>query len=525
MFSVWMGCGKDNTTAPQTPAEISAVSIICNPLSPAPGDTAWLTVQPLGEGGVPSYDWEVGGGALLSQKSISVQWVVPEETGVFRVAVKVTLGTATDTLSRYVMVRRCESVNTGIRFSYAPQVAEDFLIIGAQESASTPGFPGYHVYRLGLTVEQVTQNQAPSVDGGYDFTFIGNTLLASVVTNYNSFLRQQSMNVIMFPLAFGTKKYVSNNDQNGTVYRKCQHTSPSATADLKMVAWVGHSIGASEDGTKDLVNIDYRKETGPISILTISKDSTYKYEDWLYRYFRNIHPMFTPDERNILYFNDSTGTYEPCLIPVDPVTGPRVGQNRQIGGPALHGIFFNSSVQVSEKTIFEWNPKIPTQLGFIDMGKNFCILDYEAETVDIVSSVGKIQEFVWSEDGEAAVVTKTGVAVVTPGGTPDTVFVKERTGDDVYGLNWSPAGVGEKGLAFRMVRKGVSTAESFSALVYYSMTAKRWYFASPRIAAANTEPSVDYRWLRAVFDLSGNGIFIPVPVSDDGGKVVIYHSY
>jgi hypothetical protein len=533
VFFVWIGCGEENVNAPETPSEISALNIICNPLSPAPGDTAWLTVQPVGTGGVPSYEWWVGGGTLLSRESISVQWAVPDTPGVFRVSVKVTLGTAVDTMGKYVMLRRCVPVETGIRFSYDPRVSDsDVIITGSNLTVSDPNFFGYHVYRLGTPVEQITSNGAPSVDGGFSFTFIGDDLLSSVVTNGNPFLRRQSMNVILFPLTFGSKRYVSNNDQFGSTFRRNRHLSPSATRNLKMVAWQAHSVGGSEDGRNDLVNIAYRKETGPIQILTIAKDSTLKEYGWLYRYFRNIKPMFTPDESesNILYFVDSTGTYEPCLIPVDAATGPAIGQNREIGGPAKHGIFYNSNVQISEKTVFQWNPKAPTQLGFIDVAGNFCLLDYDLETVDIVSSVGKIQEFAWSDDGEAAVINKTGVLILTPpGGAPDTAFVKERIGDGIAGVNWSLPGVGEQSLGFRMVRKGISTAESFSALVLYSMTNKKWYFASPRIPASTTEPTVDYRWLRAVFDPSGFGMYVPVPTlipaPGEGDQVVIYHSY
>ena len=127
-------------------------------------------------------------------------------------------------------------------------------------------------------------------------------------------------------------------------------------------------------------------------------------------------------------------------------------------------------------------------------------------------------------------INKTGVLILTPpGGAPDTAFVKERIGDGIAGVNWSLPGVGEQSLGFRMVRKGISTAESFSALVLYSRTNKRWYFASPRIPASTTEPTVDYRWLRAAFDPAGFGMYVPVPTlipaPGEGDQVVIYHSY
>jgi hypothetical protein len=529
MVFLWMGCGKETATAPQKSADVDALSIIVDPLSPAPGDTAWLTVQPVGSGGTPVYNWRVDEGTLISNASISVQWVVPDAKGIYRVAVKVAIGSAIDTISKYVMVRDCESIDTGIRFSFNPRVSDtDFIIFGSNISPSNPLFVAYNAYQVGLQTEQITINGDPTVDGGFDLQFVGNTLVSSVITNYNSFLRQQSYNVILFPLRFGTKRFVSNNDAGGSIYRKNQHTKPDATADLSKVVWQMHLVGPSEDGTKDLVNIAYRKLTEPIKTLTTSQDSTEKNGLVLQRYYRNVVPMFTPNERNILYFTDTTGTFEPCIIQVDPVNGPVIGSNRELGGPGRHGIFFNSGVTVSEKTVFEWNPAAETELGFVDASGKFCILDYADSSVQVVSSVGKITEFAWSFEGEAAVITKAGVLIVTPGGAPDTVFVKERVGDQLVGVNWSFPGVGEKSIGFRMVRRGISAQESFCALVIYSLERKQWYYVSPRIPASAMEPSVDYRWLRVMFDVSsGGGLYAAIPTvrADGGDAVTVYHSH
>jgi hypothetical protein len=523
LFFVWTGCGKDNTTEPSQ-SKIHALAIICNPLSPSPDTTAWLTVQPVGEGGVPKYKWQVEDGTLLSDTSISVQWVVPDTTGVFKVSVKVTLGAAVDTMSKYIMVRHCITEDTGVDFSFAPLFSEGLIIIGSRIPASNANFFGYHVYRGGT---QITSNGTPTVDGGENFTFIGDYVLASVVTNANPVLNKtaQSMNVILFPLSpFGSKRYVSNNDQLGLNRRKNQHLNPSATNNLRSVVWEAHSV-KSDDGREDLVNIAYRKETEPIQILTIAKDSTLKSYGWLYRYFHNIKPMITPDEKNILYFVDSTGRYEPCIIPLDATTGqPVIGGNKVIERQNGRRIFRNSGVQVSEKTIFQWNPAAETELGFIDLSGKFCLLDYADSTVEIADSLGAVQEFTWSDDGEAAVINKTGVWIVTPpGGAPHKVFSLERPENDVViGVNWSPPNMGEKSLAFRLTRKGISSAESFSALVYYSIPRKQWYYASPRIPASSMEPDVDYRWFRVSFDPSGFGMYAPVPTEDG---VVLKHSY
>ncbi|MGD1049253.1 MAG: hypothetical protein ABR899_10945, partial [Candidatus Krumholzibacteriaceae bacterium] len=224
----------------------------------------------------------------------------------------------------------------------------------------------------------------------------------------------------------------------------------------------------------------------------------------------------------IVYFVDSTETYEPCVIPMDG-TDPIIEQRRATREGERHGIFYNAGVKVSEKTIFQWNPVDHTQVGFIDDNRNFCLFDYSDSTVQIVSNVGKLSEFIWDPNGKIAAVNDAGVIVATPGGAVDTVFAKERDSDDVIGVNWSP-GTSDQRIGFRLVRKGSSSVESFSALVIYSVDNHRWYYATPEIKPImSTEPTVDYRWWRALFD-SGGGMYAPVPLSTGSGGVVLYYT-
>jgi hypothetical protein len=235
--------------------------------------------------------------------------------------------------------------------------------------------------------------------------------------------------------------------------------------------------------------------------------------------------LFAPDDGTIIYFTDTTETFEPCVIPMDG-TEPVIEQRRAIREGQRHGIFFHAEIDISEKTVFQWNPHIPTQLGFIDDARDFCLFDYDDSTAEIVSNVGKLDEFVWDASGQIAAVNDAGVIIATPGGVPDTIFVKERASDGVIGVNWSP-GTSDKRVGFRVVRKGASPTESFSALVIYSVNDHRWYYATPQIKPAmTTEPTVDYRWWRAIFEAeSQSGMYAPVPLSTGGGSVVLYYTH
>jgi len=523
----WAGCSNnDNPVVIEKPSTIEVQAIIVNPLSPEPGGTAQLTAQVKGFGEAATYEWTVSGGTLNDNGKINVSWTVPAQSNVvYRVFVRGTTGTAVDTMSTYVMVRNVETINTGLKFTFYPQlIAGELYYTGTNKNPLDNGFRGYHAYKNVLPPDPIDKFTSPPVDGGYEFAFFAGGLVTSSIVNGADYLRQQSMYVFLFPLPSGTKRIISNADFGGTLYRKNQSIYPSASSDLNMYVWEYRQPGAFDDGTRDLINIRFRSGTSAVRTLTASKDSVYILGGWSYSYYENVMPMFTPDNGTIIYFTDSTGTFEPCVIPMDG-TEPLVDEARALMVGSRHGIFFNAGVSVSEGTIFQWNPAIPTQLGFVDNGGRFCIFDYAAENVQVVAD-GPLREFVWSVDGKVAGITSDGVYVLEPGQTvAKRIFAKERSSDDLIGVNWSP-GLDNQRLGFRVVRKGKSSWESFAAFVIYSVDDDRWYYASGQIKPVlGTEPDVSYIWMRVVFDPESDGMYVPVPIAAEGGKVVLYRSF
>jgi len=514
----WAGCSKDETPVDVTPPpDVELLSIICNPLAPEPGETALLTVQGTGSGGIGAYEWQVSGGTIIDNGTINVSWETPETAGIYRVFVKATVGTANDTASTYIMLRKTDIVETGIRYSLYPNlVYGELYFIGSTLSLSDRLFYGFHAYRLAESeVIQLTTNENPRIDGGFDFVFTQEGLLTSVAINAAEFIRQQAMNVIVFPLVAGATRFVSKNEFLGGPVRKNQHTHPDATADFGMFVWQYREVGAADDGTEDLTNVAFRAGTlltDPIKILTVAKESN---PDGFITYFRNIRPLFTPDETSILYFTEKRDWFEPCIIPIIEGTEPDTASRHLIE------VFRAAEVKVSERTVFEWNPVVPTQLGFLDTQGKFCIFDYAAETVEVLGT--GVLSFAWSADGKLAGVTDEGVYILEPGQTAArSIFTKERPSDDCLGLNWSP-GTSNQRVGFRLMRKGASSKESFSAFVVYSLDDDRWYYASKRIASSS-DPDVIFPWMRVVFESFGDGMYAPVPVPTGGGQVVLYYS-
>jgi hypothetical protein len=545
------GCSRDETPADSGVSDSLKVSgIICMPFAPPPNppippDTvisvARLTVRAAGLGTAASYDWEVEAGTLKSSKGISVEWEVPSSPGIYRVSVRASIGSIVSGYTIWVMVRRCEAKETGIRYAFHPNLIDgELYFVGTNADISDRSFLGYHAYKLDnmpptwIDSINATPPLMPiNISGGYDFKFYPDGLLTASVTDGAQHLRMQPMNVIFFPYFAGRNTYWSKNEVAGTTFRRNQNLHPSASSGLDMTVWQRTAVGISDDGKRDLVNVRFRfspASSAPILSLTTAKDSVYQLGTWVYTYWKNIKPMFTPDDAAIIYFNDSTETFEPCIIPMDG-TEPDLAGRRALMVDANHGIFYYASVggtrtgvRVSENTVFQWNPANPSEVAFIDDLRQFCIFNYVTETVEIIAT--GLSEFVYSEDGKIAVVAGDGVYILEPGqAVAKLVFAKERATDAVIGVNWSPGLVDQK-LGFRMVRKGASTVESYCVLVIYSVDVDRWYYASPEIKPVmGMEPVVNYTWMRAAFDPVTGGMYIPVPLSEGGGKSVLYHSY
>lgn len=511
----WAGCSGDDPVVQPPPPEVDLLTIICNPLSPMPGQTAELTVQGTGSGGMGTYQWQVGGGTIVDNGTINVNWETPATPGIYRVSVKATVGTATDTASTYVMLRATEAVETGIRYSLFPNIVDGALyFIGSSVPIGDRLYYGCQVYRMEETALKISDSAIPRVDGCLDVTFRDEGVLTSSTLMGLEFVRQQSVNVIVFPYFGTTKRYVTNNETGGTALRKNQHLHPVASADMDMFVWQFEKVGAADDGTQDLTNIAFRAGTlitDPIQILTTGKDSI---PDSPVKYFKNIKPSFTPGDESILYFTEKGDWYEPCIIPIIEGNEPDTASRYLIAA------FRAAEVKVGEGTVFEWNPAVPTEIGFIDTQGKLCIFDYVSQVVDIVET--GISEFAWSADGKLAFVNAAGISVLEPGqAVAEPIFVKERSSDDCVGVNWSPGTSGQK-VGFRLVRKGASTLETFSALVIYSVDDGRWYYATPRIASSS-DPEVNFTWLRVAFDEAGGGAHMAVPIP--GGSIVIYYSH
>ncbi len=556
------GCEEKGTEPIEPGGEVDALVIICNPLAPKPGEIAQLTTQATGQSGTtwPEYHWVAEAGSLLTDAGISVGWKAPDDPGVYHIEVRASLDQSADSLEKYVMVSNFEALNWDFQISSAEtkRVHASYLpleVPGGLASISygkrwygTHPIWGYHVLiNTGTIVNCKTDFR--NLYGGNHFSINSNTnqILGSMYMTSSGYFRKQRMDVWIFPtLGFGSSINVTSSDRSDQSTdptqprnRKNQHVYPYGNEDLDKVVWKMDISGMRLDGTDDEYKIGFSNasrwnsswsEGQPPTFMTLTQGYYIKIQkignvwDTSRVYYKNIHPIITPQDDYVIYFVDSTGTFEPCLIPI--VGGePDTLQRRALMVGFDHGIFWLEGVDVGENTVFQWNPTSDL-LGFIDRKKYLCFFDPYTEKVDRLTNIGKVDEFAWAPDGsKVAVIHEFGVSVVNLVGADTIVFQKERMSDDVFGVNWShdPA---DPRLAFRIVRKGTGEGESFSAIVIYSDSDMIWYYASPRVEWA-MEPAIqDYRWLRVLFQADDRGIFAPIPVSGiPDMDVIIYHSY
>ena len=540
------GCNNDvvEVSDPCTPY-METNLIIAQPLAPAPRDTTLLTLQTEGEGcgNWGAYTWTVEAGDLIQDVGIAVQWVAPLEYGIYEIQCRATLtGVGPDTTQTLIMVRETEYLETGKVASVKPTMMINDLYFIAEQGDVGPrsnDFLGWTVFSISTTgrITHVTETDDASDRGAYEFDFVksGESIYGAFISQYYSPLRQQRINTWKFPTRFGDPVNASDDEGGIQIQRKNQHRYPKANVSGDKAVWKYQFVGEASDGTIDLFNVAYWDEAaGPGGWYTVtqSHDSATVIIGpdtmMVHRYYNNIMPMFTPNEDNILYFVDTTRVFEPCLIPM--VGGePDTFNRRALMVDENTGVFEQAGVYIGENTVFEWNPNV-AELSFIS-GGTIVFFNYASEIVTKVNELSNVSEFAWDNDGsQLAAVNDIGVYLVGAGGTAasDPVFRRERATDDIIGVGWNSSGTK---IAFRLVRKGKTSDESWSALVIVDLNSGFWSYASKSVQwHSSREPGdINYTWMRVLFDVDDTGVYAPFPVLDDvnypGKDVILIHSH
>ncbi len=534
-MSIFSGCGSDSDDiVDPVPPSLDQLNIICHDLAPAPGTTAQLTIQVDGyspSGEWPVYTWTSDAGTFPDGNTgISVAWTAPVTPGLVSFTVTGVLGGLADTTSTHVLVRNFGELDTGRNFSCHPRhLFNELYYFGDADGIPprSPNFLGYHCYRyvssdLSMLVTNVDEVQG----GGYNLYMPegGSVVVGSFIRTYFNGLKQQRQDTWLFPLTIGSIVNVTD-DGGGIIPRMNQHVHPFSNPYGGKVVWEARVAGPFADGTWDLSNVGYWESFANDTVyVTESHDSTIVQQGpdivTVHRFYNNIKPMITPDEDKLIYFVDTTGVFEPCII--DMSSGLDISSRRALMVTDRRGIFETAGINVYENTVFQWNHTAGI-MAFIERSGKLCFFDPLTESVMTVPGLddkdADALEVVWSPDGiECAVVRAEGIWLVSVAGimSADPVFRKEKNTDGIIGLAWSP-NTDEPKLAFRMIRKGKNVEDSFSALMISYLNDELTVYASPSVHW-NTpyEPMIDYTYLRLFFDGDEN-IYAPIPTPQWSG--------
>ena len=224
-----IGCSKEEESIVGPSPSIEAVMLVCNPLAPAPGDVATLTLETSGYSncGLPEVYWTAEAGSLYANQGMTVNWKVPDTTGVFRISARCVVDGVSDTISRYVAVRNFERLDSGVFVSFGIHFCSDMMFfIGSDISTSSSDFHDcFDIFRYieGNSVK-ITVNDRPEINGGESFSYHGTKLLGSFLINYSEHVKRQIKNVVFFTIyPFPNKTFVTN-DESGKFNRYNQHT-------------------------------------------------------------------------------------------------------------------------------------------------------------------------------------------------------------------------------------------------------------------------------------------------------------
>ncbi len=440
------------------------------------------------------------------------------------------LGGLADTTSTYVLVRNFEELDTGRNFSCNPRYLFNELYFFGDANGlppRSPDFLGYHCFRYlspdqNLLITDTDETQG----GGYNLYMPegGSVVVGSFIRDYFVALQQQRQDTWLFPLAIGSIVNVSS-DGGGVGSRGNQHVHPFSNPFGGKVVWESRKAGETPDGTRDLSDIGFWESfSGDTVFVTESHDSMIVQQGpdivTVHRYYNNIKPTITPDEDKLVYFVDTTGVFEPCIIDLSP--DPDISSRRALMATEERGIFETAGISITENTVFQWNSASGV-MAFIERSGKLCFFDPLTESVMIVPGLDDSDadgvEVAWSSDGtECAVVRAEGIWLVSVAGimSAEPVFRKEKITDGIIGLAWSP-NTDEPKLAFRMIRKGKNVEDSFSALMISYLNDGITVYASPSVHW-NTpyEPLIDYTYLRVFFDDDEN-IYVAIPTPEWSG--------
>jgi Tol biopolymer transport system component len=426
---------------------------LLSPRSVQPEDTVIATavvegVAPAGD--IPSMRWTADGGEFLENDVVSVDWVAPQTTGVFRLKCEATSGESSSEYSINVLVGEptvSVTANAGeIRlvspssFYYLHSVPED-----ANWDSST-----VYVKGAGDPAPVVTSNRV-----GAEFAFSSGLQRAAYVVNTTGTQSYtlQPLNIFVAELNAGTHRMITTDRAAGNL-RRYQFRYPYFSADENWLTYQGLRPDPLTGGIDTLDVYVYNLLTDEETIVTQTDVGTGNP--------RNLYPTFSSDFNWVVYVTDRAKRDQWDLYGRRIDAGDIADTTITLTTGGLIGI---SAISGLGRPLLRWNPTQPVLAVVGGNGSDGALHlvttnPTGATTVDVRECGEEVKSVAWSNDGQTLAVA----AVVPPeqgsGDDTDAIFTvtaagvatrrhSALVGDAIVDLAWSPD---DKFVVYRLIR-------------------------------------------------------------------------
>jgi Tol biopolymer transport system component len=444
---------EENGTGPG--GSVTIQTIILNPKSAEPGDTVQATVVLTGglpPGTFPTVEWSANGGTFLADDAVSVGWVAPTASGVFRLTCKVISPEKTDIYQADVSVGQTSVVipadagelhliPSTDNFFYLHNVGEE----GAWDSSSVYKYEGSGA-PVGASARKGAQFAFS--DAPYPYAaFVA-------IDTMDSGNTEDPINVFLVNLNTGAQTRVSADKSLPGGTRHHQYVHPYFSPDDSKLTFQGF-LPHVQAGLIDTLDVfEYDIQTGQTINVTDSDVQSERRQ--------NILPTYSTDYTWLVFASDRQFRSEWDLFgaPIsNGVVDTQLSSVVQITTGGMIGTGIDSQLG---RVILEWNPvqSIIAVVGGEQSDDYLHIVHPPGggAPIDVLDTGDAIVEVLWSPSGQDLAVSSlvqdatatvvNALFTVTPSG----VVTQRHTampGDRIVDLAWSPDG---QFMLYRLIR-------------------------------------------------------------------------
>jgi len=440
------GCSEDDSVEVEE-GEITATKIILNPVSAEPGDTIIATVVVGGDGTFPSAAWESVGGRFIVDNLLSVGWIAPTNSGIYKLSCTVTNSVGSVSLSANIFVGRPSVVvaEDAGEIHVLPNQEGDFYYLHNQNTSSNDfyGFSTVYSFMGGSEAPVVTDDDSEAIQ----YEFSANLTYAVNATKTYPGYSESEVDVWLVDLVNKTETRIALGVEFTEVLRSSKYQYPSISPDADLVAYQGFRPDTTETSNDTVDVYIYDVSDGTTTNVTESDSTTGRRRV-------NIYPTFSSDFNWLVFVSDrdAISNWELYGLPIaNGVVATQVESVVRLTEGSLLGAGAWSGVA---DPLMAWNPDRTRPILAIvgaDGTLKFVQTNAIGATVSPVPElVGTILGIHWSNDGEelAVSILTTEIAGVTGrinalytvsyDGSVTLRTVAEKDSDRIQDMAWSP---------------------------------------------------------------------------------------